>query len=167
MTVRRPLVIASGMILELPAGDSLPTAGVTSVAGKTGDVTLAESDIAGLQGDLASKVPVGRAINTGAGLTGGGDLSADRTISPTYGTAANTVCQGNDARLSDTRIPTDGTVTNAKVASNAAIALSKLATGYVQGSNNGTPTTLTVWVGTEAQFQALGSKDAATIYFRT
>lgn len=44
-----------------------------------------------------------------------------------FGTAANTFCQGNDSRLSDTRTPTDGSVTNVKVASNAAIAFSKLA----------------------------------------
>ena len=32
-----------------------------------------------------------------------------------YGSAANTVCVGNDARLSDTRTPTDGSVTDAKI----------------------------------------------------
>lgn len=32
-----------------------------------------------------------------------------------FGTAANTFCQGNDSRLSDTRAPTDGTVTTAKL----------------------------------------------------
>lgn len=36
-----------------------------------------------------------------------------------FGTAANTFCQGNDARLSDTRTPTDGTVTTAKLANDA------------------------------------------------
>lgn len=44
-----------------------------------------------------------RTINTTNGLQGGGDLSADRTLSPVYGTAVNTVCQGNDSRLSDDR----------------------------------------------------------------
>lgn len=43
------------------------------------------------------------------------------------GTTGSTAAAGNDARLSDTRTPTDGTVTNAKVASGAAIAYSKLA----------------------------------------
>jgi hypothetical protein len=51
-------------------------------------------------------VPTTRTISASNGLTGGGDLSADRTLSPTYGTDANTVCQGNDARLSDARTPT-------------------------------------------------------------
>lgn len=40
------------------------------------------------------------------GLTGGGDLSANRTLEPVYGSTANTVTQGNDPRLSDSRAPT-------------------------------------------------------------
>jgi hypothetical protein len=32
-----------------------------------------------------------------------------------FGTGANTFCQGNDSRLSDTRIPTDGSVSTAKI----------------------------------------------------
>lgn len=35
-----------------------------------------------------------------------------------FGSAANTFCQGNDARLSDTRTPTDTSVTHAKLANN-------------------------------------------------
>lgn len=56
-----------------------------------------------LDGLPTSAVPTTRAVNTTNGLTGGGALSADLTLSPTYGSAANTVCQGNDARLSDDR----------------------------------------------------------------
>ena len=44
-------------------------------------IQIAESQVTNLTTDLASKAPTARAINTGAGLTGGGDLSADRTIS--------------------------------------------------------------------------------------
>jgi hypothetical protein len=45
------------------------------------------------------------------------------------GTGATQAAAGNDARLSDTRTPTDGTVTNAKVATGAAISADKLANG--------------------------------------
>lgn len=45
------------------------------------------------------------AIMAGQGLTGGGDLSANRTLAVKYGTAAGTACQGNDSRLNDTRAP--------------------------------------------------------------
>jgi hypothetical protein len=34
----------------------------------------------------------------------------------------------------------------------------------VVGSNNGTPTDLTLWVGTAAQYAALSSKDSSTVY---
>ena len=155
---------------------------VNSVAGRTGIVTLTSADLtdSGTTGrgliatanPTAARSTIGAAaaaqqVIAGTGLTGGGDLSADRTLTVAYGTTSTTACVGNDARLSDTRTPTDSSVTNAKVAAGAAIALSKLATGYVQGSNNGAATTLTVWVGTEAQYTAIGSKDANTLYFRT
>lgn len=56
-----------------------------------------------------------RSVISGTGLTGGGTLSADRTLSVSYGTSAGTACQGNDTRLSNTRTPTDNTVSTAKI----------------------------------------------------
>lgn len=62
------------------------------------------------------------------------------------------------------------TITNAQVSASAAIALSKLAAGYVQGSKNGTVTTITLWAGTEAQYNTAtssgASEDPTTIYLR-
>lgn len=55
---------------------------------------------------LATKVPTSRAVSAGSGLTGGGDLSADRTIVADFGTGAGKVTEGNDSRLSDARTPT-------------------------------------------------------------
>jgi hypothetical protein len=49
---------------------------------------------------LNAKAPTARIITAGTGLTGGGDLSADRTLTVTYGTTACTTAQGNDSRLS-------------------------------------------------------------------
>jgi len=126
-------------------------------------------------------------ISAGTGLTGGGNLSANRTLSVSYGTAAGTACQGNDSRLSDTRTPTDNTVSTAKlqdgavtsakiadgtivdadISTSAGIAVSKLGTGKVTGSVNGTATTLTLWTGTAAQYAAIGTKDSNTIYVVT
>ena len=45
-------------------------------------------------------------IKPGTGLTGGGTLEADRTLTVKYGNTAGTACQGNDARLSNARTPT-------------------------------------------------------------
>ena len=47
-----------------------------------------------------------RSISAGTGLTGGGDLTEDRTISVNFGTESGTVCQGSDIRLNDSRPPT-------------------------------------------------------------
>ena len=54
---------------------------------------------------LATKVPTSRTITAGTGLSGGGSLSANRTINVSFGSTAGTVCQGNDPRLSDARVP--------------------------------------------------------------
>ena len=40
-----------------------------------------------------------RQVNSGTGLTGGGDLSANRTLSVSYGTTAGTAAEGNDSRI--------------------------------------------------------------------
>ena len=40
-----------------------------------------------------------RSITAGTGLTGGGDLSADRTLAVSYGTTAGTAAQGDDSRI--------------------------------------------------------------------
>jgi hypothetical protein len=54
----------------------------------------------------AGSVPGTRQVIAGAGLTGGGALSADVTLDVDFGNSAGTVTEGNDARLSDARTPT-------------------------------------------------------------
>lgn len=81
------------------------------------DVDTAHWDVFG----SGSGVSPSRSIATSAPLAGGGDLSADRTLSlslgsglttsgsnlvPDFGTGAGKVVQGNDSRLSDARTPT-------------------------------------------------------------
>jgi len=48
-------------------------------------------------------------ILAGTGLTGGGDLTGNVTLSANFGSGSGTICQGNDARLSDARTPTSHT----------------------------------------------------------
>lgn len=61
-----------------------------------GDVALPPSQ---------GSAPSSRVIATQSGLQGGGDLTADRTLSPVYGATAGTVCEGSDGRLADARTP--------------------------------------------------------------
>ncbi|RUP38860.1 MAG: hypothetical protein EKK60_08710 [Gordonia sp. (in: high G+C Gram-positive bacteria)] len=82
--------------------------------------------------------------------------------------AASKITSGT---LAEARIPAitssmvaDGTLVDADINGSAAIAVTKLGTGRVTGSNNGTATTLTLWRGTAAQYAAIGTKDSNTVY---
>lgn len=81
----------------------------------------------------AGSAPSSRLIATTSGLQGGGDLSADRTLSPVYGTAAGTVCQGDDSRLSDSRTPLAHTHAQSDVTGLAASLAGKENTGVAAG----------------------------------
>ncbi|WP_160323701.1 glycosyl hydrolase family 28-related protein [Frankia sp. BMG5.23] len=48
---------------------------------------------------LNAKADKTTTISAGAGLTGGGDLTANRTLAVSFGTAAGTAAQGNDGRI--------------------------------------------------------------------
>jgi lysophospholipase L1-like esterase len=67
--------------------------------------THSESDVTGLVSDLGARVLATRSISAGTGLTGGGDLSANRSLAVAFGATAGTVVQGNDSRMSDSRAP--------------------------------------------------------------
>ncbi len=137
-----------------------PASPVSSVNGRTGAVTTAAADI-------TDSTTIGRAVMTAASASAARSALGAGTSSLALGTVAGTAAAGDDARLSDQRTPVDGSVTNAKIAAGAGIALSKLATGFVAGADNAGPRTLTLWVGTEAQFTAIATKDPNTIYLRS
>jgi hypothetical protein len=64
-------------------------------------ITIAESQVTNLVTDLAAKVPTSRTISTTAPLTGGGDLSANRTLAVSAGsTSAAGVLQLTDSTSS-------------------------------------------------------------------
>jgi hypothetical protein len=71
-------------------------------------------------GNITSAGAIGSTANLPIITTTSGVLTTG-----SFGTTANTFCQGNDARLTDTRTPTDGTVTTAKIA-NSAVTYAKL-----------------------------------------
>lgn len=101
--------------------------------------TTATTAAVGNDSRIVNATPNTRTFSAGTGLTGGGDFSANRTFAADFGSAAGKVCEGNDSRLSDTRTPTDnsvtsakivdGTITNTDINASAAIAATQLATG--------------------------------------
>lgn len=74
--------------------------GVLLQSNNLSDVLCASNALANLGG-----APNTRLINTGIGLSGGGDLTIDRTISVLFGNTSGTAVSGNDPRLSDARTP--------------------------------------------------------------
>lgn len=80
------------------------TAG-TVVAARLPIGTTASTVAAGDDSRIAAAVQSSRQVIAGTGLTGGGDLSANRTLAVAYGTTSTTATVGNDARLSDSRTP--------------------------------------------------------------
>ena len=58
-----------------------------------------------VDGVAAGKAATLTQIIAGAGLSGGGTLAADRTLTVAYGSTSGTAAQGNDSRLSDARTP--------------------------------------------------------------
>ena len=139
----------------------------------------------GLQAALDGKVPAARTITAGTGLTGGGDLAADRTLTVTYGSTAGTAAQGNDPRLSDARTPTSHAATHAaggadelaiagEQITSGTIPPARLATGvpvagtYLDGTGAWTAlpadTNTQVRVLSQAAYDAIAEKDPAFLY---
>lgn len=126
-----------------PAGGSLagiypnPTLSLVGTAGTYGDaatvpvltttlegrvsnvvntpILIAEAQVIGLVGDLAAKADRVTTITAGAGLTGGGDLSANRTIAmPNVGTPGT---YGSASQIPVITTDTQGRVSNITTAS--------------------------------------------------
>lgn len=77
-------------------------------------------------------VPTTRVLTAGTGLTGGGDLTTDRTFTVSYGTTAGTAAQGNDTRITGALQKSGGTMTGAFVP--AVVLLSDAATILVNAT---------------------------------
>lgn len=105
---------------------------------------LIVNDVTGSVDVSAGGVGTVTSLQCGTGLTGG-TITTAGVCAANFGTAAGTIAQGNDARFSDARVPTDNSVTNAKVAAGAAISRSKLA--LVDDGVPGDPTLRTLGTG--------------------
>jgi hypothetical protein len=132
---------------SVTAADTTITIGGTSAAVTVGVNTIPESKVTGLTADLAAKVPTTRTVTAGTGLTGGGDLSADRTLAVAYGAGAGTATQGNDSR-----------VVNAVQSTRQVLA----GTGLTGGGDLTADRTLTVAYGATATTAAAGNDSRIT-----
>jgi hypothetical protein len=79
---------------------SSTTHAATHATGGTDVLTLGQAQITGLVSALAAKALGATTMTAGTGLTGGGDLSANRSFAVAYGTSSTTATVGDDARLS-------------------------------------------------------------------
>jgi hypothetical protein len=103
-TARTNLGLGTAAVQNVGAFDASGAA-MGAVSGHSAAVDP-HSDRAYTDTQVASRVPTSRQILAGTGLTGGGTLAADRTLTVAYGSSAGTAAAGNDARLADARTPT-------------------------------------------------------------
>lgn len=79
---------------------------ITDVTATVTEVNYLVGVTSGIQSQLGGKVNTTRSINTNAPLTGGGDLSADRTLSlDITGATSTTVATGDEVLIYDISIP--------------------------------------------------------------
>jgi len=98
---------------------------------------------AGDDSRITGAVQTSRTISAGTGLTGGGDLSANRTLAVSYGSTAGTACEGNDARLSNSRTPTSHAATHAAAGSDPITITSSQISGSLTQNTTGTASNVT------------------------
>lgn len=160
-------------------GNSNLTIGTTSTTAKAGDYQPTWAQVTGKPTTFAPIIGSGAAdavagndarLTNARTPTAHTHLWADITDKPTtfapiIGSGATQAVAGNDARLSDARVPLDNSVTNVKIPAGAAIDPTKLGTGRVIAVDGaGAPLSITQMYLSQAQYDAIGTKDPNTEY---
>lgn len=135
-------------------------------------------DLSGSSDDITGTLPVanggtGNATNTLNSVLVGNGTGAITGVAP--GSSTN-VLTSNGTSWTSAAIPTlnqntTGTASNVTgtvaVANGGTGATTLAGAAITVGSSNGTPTGLTLWVGSAAQYAAIGSKSSTTVYVVT
>jgi len=121
-TANLPIITTTSGVLTT---GSFGTAANTFCQGNDVRLSDARTPLSHTHGNISNAGAIGTTANLPIITTTSGVLTAGA-----FGSTANTFCQGNDSRLSDTRTPTDNTVSTAKI-QNSAVTADKLATDSV------------------------------------
>lgn len=89
------------------------TTSTTACRGDDARLSDARTPTPHTHGNISNVGAIGSTANLPIITTTGGALTTG-----SFGSSANTFCQGNDGRLSDQRVPTDGSVTTVKIGDN-------------------------------------------------
>lgn len=106
-TANLPLITTTSGVITV---GSFGTTANTFCVGNDSRLSDARTPTAHTHGNITNAGAIGSTANLPIITTTSGVLTVG-----SFGTAANTFCQGNDSRLSDTRTPTDNTVSTAKI----------------------------------------------------
>lgn len=154
-------------------GSRTPTAHAASHATGGSDAITASSIGAAASSHAHGNITSAGAIGTTSGLPVVTTTSGVLTTGA-FGNTSGTICQGNDSRLSDARTPTAHAASHASGGSDAlTLAISQVSTlqaildvkvaSVVTGITGAVAVTNVVKV-TQAQYDAIATKDAATLY---
>jgi len=123
-----------------------------------GDVLTATSSTAATWQAPGSGGGITNTVTGSTGITNVGD-NTDADLAPTYGSSANTICEGDDSRLSDARTPTS----HAYDSHTGTVPLTDMATGAAGGViGYAVSTGIATDIGIGTTGQVLTSNAAAT-----
>lgn len=119
---------------------------IVGVRGVRTTMSVLISEVNQIAADLGATmddyVPRSRSVSAGTGLSGGGDLTADRSLTVEYGATATTAARGDDARIVGSLQKPAGLAPGdllVGAAANAVSRLAKAADGYVLKLVDGLP----------------------------
>lgn len=136
-----------------------PASMQTSMESVEAALVQVDADVAAAE--AAAAAVAGRSVIAGAGLTGGGVLSADRTLNVGAGSGITVAADAIsvDTGTIATRAFADAKVANSITGGSTTVAPSQASTKTYIDSR--------IWTGTQAAYDAIGTKDPTVLYVIT